>query len=64
MQHPLAIILLHNPAHLALPCALIIAEVLVIILVDLLLLMALLLVNLSNVGSRIDEVVCLGSGVI
>ena len=59
MQHPLAIILLLIATHLAPPCALIVAEVLVIILFDLLLLMALLLVNLSNVGSGIDEVSCM-----
>ena len=59
MQHPFAIVLLLTPTHLAPPFALIVAEVLVIILVDLLLLMALLHVNLSNVDSRIDEVSCM-----
>ena len=59
MQHSLAITLFLIPTHLAPPCALIVAEVLVIILFDLLLLMAILLVNLSDVGSRIDEVPCM-----
>ena len=59
MQHPLAMILLLIATHLAPPCALIVAEVLVIILFDLLLLMALLHVIFSHICNSIDEVPCL-----